>query len=522
MLDAVKLYEENNALKAQLHNQQQQLQAIKTSVVETKTELDHSQLQLKNKGIYIAQLEELIKQFKRKQYSYSSEKISLDQLGLFNEAEVQLKEEQDAQAAIWKKPAKHNKPRISIPADYPREIITHDLAQADKVCPHDGSALTLIGHEAHEQLEIIPAQVKVLQHQRLKYACDCCKQYVVTADKPKQPIEKSIVSPNLLAYVATQKYADALPLYRQATIFKRLGIELNRTNLANWLVKGGELTQPLINLLQEQALNAPVVHMDETTLQVLNEPGKTPQSKSYLWLTACFGERPITVFHYAPTRSQAIPQNLLNEQVKALMVDGYAGYQSACDDYDITRLGCWAHARRKFVEAQQVQGKAGHAADAIALIGQLYRIEKKIKDKPPDERHAIRQRQARPIIDKLRVWLQTTQPQIPPQSALGKALHYLQHQWPRLIQYLENGAYPIDNNLAENAIRPFTVGRKNWLFANSQAGANASANLYSLIETAKANNLNPHSYLQQVFTHLPNAKTLEDVEQLLPWNISLD
>ena len=203
---------------------------------------------------------------------------------------------------------------------------------------------------------------------------------------------------------------------------------------------------------------------------------------------------------------------------QALLVDGYEGYQPACEQYHITRLGCWAHARRKFVDAQKLQpkGKTGKPDQLLAYIQALYRIEKTIKHHPPDERYRIRQQQSKPLIDKMRKWLIKNLSQVPPKTALGKALYYLDHQWPRLVRYLEDGHYPMDNNSAENAIRPFAVGRKNWLFAKSQAGARASANLYGLIETAKANQLNPFEYLKVVFKELPNAQTLEQIEVLLP------
>jgi transposase len=479
--------------------------------------------ELSHKTAYIAQLESYIKQLRHKTFSPSSEKLSPDQLGLFNEAEeTALSGVGEAETPITV--ASHERarqPRVAIPDDLPRETLIYDLNDDEKVCPHDGTVLTQIGSEDHEQLDIIPAQVKVLRHCRLKYACSCCHQHIVTASKPRQPIEKSIASAGLLAYVAVQKYCDALPLYRQSAIFSRLGIRLDRANLANWMIKVGELVQPLINLLHEHILEQPLVHMDETTLQVLNEPGKTPQSRSYMWLLACFHQQPVMIFHYATTRHQSVPLEQLSTDTQALMVDGYQGYQPACDDYDILRLGCWAHARRKFVEAkrQQLKGKTGKADQALAFIQKLYAIERHITDEPPDQRLSIRQQQAKPVIDKLQAWLEQSLVNTLPKTALGKALHYLHHQWPRLIRYLDDGTYPIDNNLAENAIRPFVVGRKNWLFSNSQAGAKASANLYSLIQTAKANGINPYEYLKLVFKEMPNVVTVNEVEKLLPWNI---
>jgi len=486
--------------------------------------LDEKNKVIEQKNHYILQLEEALKQQRQKLFGASSEKISTDQYGLFNEAEA-IEETVEPEENLVTTVASHTrqkKPRISIPDDYPREEIVYDLDESEKTCPHDGAELKIIGSDNHEQLDIIPAQVKVIRHKRLKYACPCCHQHIATAKKPKQPIEKSIASPGLLALIATQKYCDALPLYRQSDIFKRLGISLDRSNLANWMIKSGELVQPLINLLQDHLLERPLVHMDETTVQVLNEPNKKAQSKSYMWLMASFTDKPITLFRYDSTRCQQVPIELLDASVKTLMVDGYEWYQKACDHYTIKRLGCWAHARRKFVEAQKLQtkGKVGKPDQALAFIQKLYVIEKQIKDEPPDQKYRIRQQQAKPIIDKIEQWLQKSLPHVPPKTALGKALVYLHNQWNRLIGYLDDGSYPIDNNLAENAIRPFAIGRKNWLFSNSQAGAKASANLYSLIQTAKANDLNPYDYLKQIFIALPNANTVDDIECLLPWAIA--
>lgn len=258
-------------------------------------------------------------------------------------------------------------------------------------------------------------------------------------------------------------------------------------------------------------------------MQVLDEPGKSAQSKSYMWVMAHIGMQSAYVFHYADNRGQRVPLQLLSSDNKAIMVDGYEWYQKACDDYDITRLGCWAHARRKFKEAKdvQVKGKTGGADVALNHIQKLYAIEKKIKSDPPDKRYEVRQQQAKPILDKLKSWLDKCLLNVSLSSRLGKAVSYTSNQWLRLVGYLEDGSYPIDNNAAERAIRPFAIGRKNWMFSKSQAGAKASANLYSLITTAKANGLNEYDYLEHVFKVLPNVQSVEEIESLLPWNIQL-
>lgn len=481
---------------------------------------------LKEKNNRIKILEDYILSLKQKQFGSSSEKLSPTQAGLFDEAddaEATVEADSNSPVESIDIPAySRSKRRVSIPADIPRIDIVHDVPDGQKVCPHDGTALKRIGSETHEQLDIIPATVQVLNHIRYKYACPCCEQYLITATKPAQAIEKSIASAGLLAYIATQKYVDGLPLYRQVEIFKRIGIEMDRGTLASWMVKSGQLVQPLINLIHEKILAQPFLHMDETQVQVLNEPNKTAQSNSYMWvLRSTQSTASAVLFRYEPSRSGAAATDLLDGFTGALMVDGYEGYNAACMKNSITRLGCWAHARRKFIEAQkaQLKGKTGKADQALAYIQQLYRVEQSINDKTTDEKYQARQQQSQAILDKLKHWLDKSLPQVPPKTALGKALYYLASQWPRLINYIQSGDYPIDNNAAENAIRPFVIGRKNWLFSASQQGATSSANLYSLIETAKANGLEPFAYLKRIFAELPTVTTLEQIEILLPWNL---
>lgn len=484
---------------------------------------------ISDKNNRIQLLEYYIRSLNQKQFGSSSEKLEAIQADLFVEAEedednVGNAESEPEESIITVAAHQRKQHRVSIPADLPRVEIIHDLPDDQKVCPHDGSVLKPIGFESHEQLDVIPAKIQVLHHKRLKYACPCCESYLLTATKPAQSIEKSIASPGLLASVATQKYVDALPLYRQTDIFKRIGIELDRTTLANWMVRCGQLVQPLINLIHEKMLDQNIIHADETGVQVLNEPGRAAETQSFMWvLRSTTPTCAAVLFHYEPTRSGKSAEILLRDYQGALMVDGFSGYNGVCEKNQIHRLGCWAHARRKFVDAQKMQpkGKTGKADQALAYIQQLYRIESDIKEKTSLEKLTVRQQQSQPIIDKLKSWLDKSIAHSPPESAIGKALYYLHEQWPRLIRYLDSGDYPIDNNAAENAIRPFVVGRKNWLFSASQKGATSSANLYSLIETAKANGLEPYAYLKKIFTDLPNATSVDEIENCLPWNCKL-
>jgi transposase len=415
--------------------------------IQLKEILSEKDKTIEAKNNYIKNLEEFIRSLKHKRFGASSEKVEVIQSDLFVEAEDESAEEPPAtEATVIVAEHSRKKHRISIPADLPRIDIIHDLSNAQKVCPHDGTALKNIGFESHEQLDIIPAKVQVLHHKRLKYACPCCEKYLITATKPAQPIEKSIASPGLLAYVAVQKYADALPLYRQTEIFKRIGVEIDRTTLANWMVKCGQLAQPLINLLHEKMLEQHILHADETRVQVLNEPDRAAHTQSYMWvLRSKTPTCSAVLFRYEPTRSGAAATELLREFNGALMADGYSGYNSVCDKNNITRLGCWAHARRYFIDVQKTQpkNKVGKSDQAIAFIQSLYAIEAAIKDKNTIEKYTARQQQSKPILEKISAWLEKSVVQSPPTSAIGKALHYLHEQWPRLIRYIDDGDYPI-------------------------------------------------------------------------------
>ncbi len=282
--------------------------------------------------------------------------------------------------------------------------------------------------------------------------------------------------------------------------------------------------QPLINLLRDRLLSYDIVTMDETRLQVLKEPGKKAQSQSYLWVQRGGPpDHPILLYDYDPSRSQQVPIRLLNGFCGYLQTDGYEGYSKVCAEQGLTAVGCWAHARRKFDEALKAQQllspekqKKSLAAVALAKIQALYRIERDIKTLPPEERRRIRTLRSKPLLDELRIWLDQHIPIVPPRSALGKAMNYTHKQWPKLTVFIEDGRLRMDNNLVENAIRSFVIGRKNFLFCDTVNGANASVNLYSLIETAKANGIEPYAYLRTVFTELANATSVEAIEALLP------
>ncbi len=486
-------------------------------------------------------LTEQLRLLRAKMFGRSSEKKApFEHPSLFNEAEQEAdgKEDdatdiasddskigQEAEAAVITVSGHTRSPkgRKPLSPDLPREEVIHDLPADQKICGLDGHELVEIGREISEQLEIVPAQVKVLQHIRIKYGCPHCRQGVRIAPPPRRPLPKAMASASMLAYIAVSKYADALPLYRQEGIFKRYGLDVSRTTLANWMILSGHLVQPLINLMQDRMLDHGYIRMDETTLQVLDEPGKTATSKSYMWVRVggVLTER-VILFNYDASRGGQVPKELLADYKGWLQTDGYDGYLAIGAQPDVEHLGCWAHVRRKFVEAVTGAGKGGKhskAQQGVNWIAKLYAIEKRIRGRTSQERFEVRQREVPPILKEIREWMDELSPLVLPSSLTGKALGYMHGQWDRLVRYIEDGRLEIDNNGAENAIRPFVVGRKNWLFSDTVRGAKASANLYSLIETAKANGVDLYAYLYQVFERISTAQTLEDFEALLPWNL---
>ncbi|MBD1602019.1 IS66 family transposase [Pseudomonas typographi] len=477
----------------------------------------------------IAQLEEQVAILRHRLFAPKSEQSTdadSPQLAMFNEAEEVLAEpaaapETDEETVA---PTKRRGKRKPLPANLPRIDVVHELPEHELTCDC-GCRRQVIGEETSEQLDIVPAKFQVIRHIRKTYACKACEAAPVTADKPAQLIEKSLASPSVLAMLLTTKYADGLPLYRFEKVLNRHGVEVSRQTLARWVIQCAAQFQPLLNLLRDRLLESPVIHCDETRLQVLHEPGRDPTAQSWMWVQAGGPpDTPIILFDYDPSRTQAVPLRLLEGYRGHVMTDDYAGYNAVAALPGITRLGCWAHARRKFVEAQKVQpkGKTGRADMALNLIGKLYGIERDCKDVSKEERLAARQSRSVPVLEQLKRWLDKTQPNTLPQTALGKAVNYLASNWTKLERYVEGGHLPMDNNRAENAIRPFVIGRKNWMFSDTPQGAHASAQIYSLVETAKANGREPYAWLRHVLERLMAAQSVDDYEALLPWNCPAD
>lgn len=488
-------------------------------------EHDDSNLKALN---YISHLFEQFLLARRRMFGSSSEQLSA-QGRLFDEAEVLAEattEVQDVapippestQLEGKDKPARGK--RGPLPSELKRVEIVHDVPEADRTCPC-GTPMVVIGQDISEQLDIVPMQVRVLRHIRMRYGCPTSVHAPVTAKLPPQPLPKSNASADFLAMMLTVKFVDGLPLTRFGKVLDRHGVPVPIQTLARWTIGAGQLMQPLLNLARDTLFEGSAIHIDETVVQVLKEKGKKPTSNSYMWVqTGGPPGKPVVIFDYDPSRSGEVPLRLLHDYRGYLMTDGYDGYNKLARTDGIERLACWAHVRRRFVDAVKVQpkGRRGRADEAVALIGKLYRIERDHKDSTDTVRLLVRQQLSMPILASLHAWMQKTLPVVTPKSALGTALTYMRDYWSMLTRYTERGDLPIDNNRCENAIRPFVLGRKAWLFSDTTAGANASAVIYSLVETAKANGLEPYTWLRRVMRDLPAAKTVEEVEALLPWN----
>jgi transposase len=479
-------------------------------------------------------LREQIRLLQARMFGKKSEKGTADsgmQLPLFDMPEPEMEPEPEQ---VEVPPHQRKKPgRKKLPESLPRETIVHDIAEQDKICSC-GATLTRIGEDTCEKLDIIPAVVRVIKHVRPKYTCKKCEGLetkgptVKIAPPPKQIIAKSIATAGLLAYILTAKFCDALPFYRQERQFERIGAEVSRANMCNWAMKAATACQPVIALLHREIRSGPLINIDETTLQVLYEPGRAPSTKSYMWV--CRGgppSRPGLLYHYAPSRSADVAKALLEGYSGVVQSDGYGGYDFLDNIQEVDHAGCLAHARRKFTDAQKAQGnnrKPGSIDIALGYIRKIYAIESQAgkKEITGEQLLTLRRDKAKPIFDDFFKWLSKKSLQVAPKSLLGKAVNYTLNEWKRLLVYLDHPFMTPDNNLAENAIRPFVIGRKNWIFSGTPDGAKASADLYSLIETAKANNLEPYKYLRYLFERIPFAKCEEDYKALLPMNLQAE
>jgi transposase len=466
-------------------------------------------------------LEEYLRLERARAYARSSEQSSA-QGQLFDEVEQTSNETGDQEEKPRPKKKWHGG-RTGLSKNIPQEQVRLNLTDEEK----EGAVNTFYT-VVKEELDIIPAKVRVLEYLQEKAVfIEGEKRTIKSAALPKHPIPKSIASVGLLAYVIVGKYCDGLPLHRLEKILARYGGKITRTTLANWMIRLSLQLQPLMNLMREHQLTYDYLQADETRIQVLKEPGRSAFTDKYMWVTRGGPpNRPSILFEYDPSRSQEVPLRLLDGFSGYLQTDGYAGYDAACARYHLVRLGCMDHARRYYMDAlkalpKNTSGtKLSKSAIAVKKIGKFYEIEREIKELTPEQRYQERQRRSVPLLNEFKEWVDSNVAKIEKDSLTRKAMTYTINQWPRLIAFCEDGRLHMSNILAENAIRPFVIGRRGWLFADTPKGARASAMYYSLIESAKANGLEPHDYLYRMLKRLPYAETVENFEALLPWNIS--
>ena len=487
-------------------------------------------------------LQDKFKAAMRRFFSPSKEKVSFEnsgQLSLFNEAEAYAEEiiednpddEKDnlnTDETIVKSHVRKKGGKRYIPDDIPAEETVYELNDKEKSCKCCGKSRPIIGEDRTEELDIIPAQIKKLVHIVKKYGPCSCDEFmnsgeseVIRAVKPIRFIPYSIVSPGLLAYCIDYKYNYAMPYYRLSKNFDALGIDISRATLCGWTMLASEKCGIIYDLMLNNIRKSDIINMDETRIQVLKEDGKTAESLSYMWVMKS-GNKKLTVFHYDSTRSSDVPLKLLKNFKGYLQTDGYEGYSKAVIEFKLVHVGCLAHIRRKFIDAYKSNKNSKTAKAGILFISRIYSIENKLRKKNlhPEDFVKKRKDEMQPVLNEFKAWLDENLNTVLPQSEPGRAVIYAINQWDKFIRFHEHPDITPDNNSVENAIRPFVVGRKNWLFSNTPRGARSSAVMYSLVESAKNNNLNVYNYLRYLFTKLPVAKSHEEIDRLLPCNLT--
>jgi transposase len=514
------------------------METTSNSTPDSMEELNNKCMKLEKQNAELAAkvkwFEEQFRLSQQKRFGASSEKTPLDQLDFFDEAEkeAQLALTEPTLESITYKRRKQVGHREKMLEDLPVEIIEYRLSEEEQICPCCSGAMHEMSTEVRQELKILPAQVSVVNHVQYIYACRPCEKTgintpILKASMPSPLLPKSLVSPSIMAHVMSQKYVESIPLYRQEKQFERLGIELSRQTLANWMLHGAN---PWLNFVYDRMhqllLKQEVLHADETPLQVLHEPGRSAGQSSYMWLYRTGrGIPPIILYDYQTTRASKHPYRFLDGFKGYLQTDGYSGYNGLPD---VIQIGCFSHARRYFDEAikaipESHSNAAVAAKEGFNFCNQLFAIERDIRHLSNDERYKVRLERSRPVLDAFLIWLNEQFKRALPKSAFGKAVIYCRNQWPKLESFMKDGRLEIDNNRCERSIKPFVIGRKNWLFCNTSRGAKASATIYSVIESAKENGLNPFEYLKYLFEQLPNldTKNIENIDALLPWSATL-
>lgn len=525
-LDALDIEALRALILSQHEEKQRQLEELNRQRAALDEQRTQYQAELLERAEQIERLKLVVEKLRRMLFGRKSEKLSLQ----LDQLELQLEEMEAIHAALASVPVLDEQPdnagakpvRKPLPEHLPRQIVTHEPKQS--CCPECGGDLRHFGEDVSEQLDYVPDSFRVIRHVRPKFACNKCET-VVEAPAPSRPIARGLAAPGLLAHVLVSKYADHCPLYRQSEIYARQGVELDRSTLAGWVGASSELLAPLVDAVRRHVLGATKLHADDTPVPVL-APGNGKTKTGRLWTyvrddrPAGENAAPAVWFAYSPDRRGEHPREHLRDFTGTLQADAYSGFHHLYDSGRIREAACWAHARRKFHDIHAAH-PSPTTTGALERIGALYRIEQEVRGKPPDERTAIRQARAAPLLAELRAWMEKTLRLLSPKSETAEAIRYALSRWRALTRFVDDGRVEIDNSAAERALRAVALGRKNYLFCGSDGGGESAAAIYTLLGTAKLNGVDPERWLREVLTRIADLP-FSRVEELLPWNMAAE
>jgi len=500
------LPEDIEACHALIAKRDERLVVVEHELSERDAHLSLAEQELSKRDQLIEKLQHQLKGLLRNCYGRRSEKSDPAQQLLFDDIleklwdtpPVECESEEGEEEAPAKKPRRRGRKRF--PASLPRKRIEHDIPEEEKPCPECGKPRQRIGEDISEQLEFVPGHFEVLQHARLKYACRECEGHIKVADKPLQPIEKGVPGPGLLAQIITAKYCDHLPLRRQEEIYARSGVDLARQTMWGWVRTLLLEAEPLYEMMKDLVLSSHKIHTDDTPVK-LRDSRSGEKCESRIWVYVGDRKHPYTVFDYTPNRRRDGPVAFLGDWEGYLQADAYSGYDCIYASKKVTEVGCMAHTRRKFDDAQETSKEV--CPEAMAQIGRLYRLEQGWKELDDESRKTKRQAQSVPLLEKFKQWLDAARLRVLPKSPAGQAIKYALKNWKALCRYTEHGELDIDNNAAERALRGIAVGRKNWLFFGSHKGGQAAAMFFSIIASCKRHGVDPFEYLRDFFARFP-------------------